>query len=325
MFSFGMSARVEKINFLEAISNGSKINETGFIFPLPFTAYGWVLIFITLVSWLCNGAVLITFLKNRHLVTPFTVYLICLLACDLVQGAVMNPLDTIDSISTYFWMGTIACNVWQYTNYVIGGAIVHSHDMITVNRIWAVTFPHSYKQSHKKRFAVIAVVLMFMYIHVYCLPGLLLEALIYRLPLEISECVLNSASSWKVIAMIVIFDIPILVVVGAYPVLWWKRRGRLRVSSGVVPQKPASSTLSTRSSTSSEAFLTLTVTTFSLLICWAPMELYVTINSFTKARVPIFYNIAVLLYYIQPILDPLLFVLALKDLRQAVTLLVLCR
>lgn len=327
-----MTSRSEKERFLKLYSesNGTAINNTDPIFPLSWTVYGEIVVFLTVLAWLTNGIVLIAFLKNRNLLTSFSVYLVNLLVSNLIQTAVVNTLDIMDSISLYWWMGSRACDLMQYGLYVVGGGIVYSHVLISANRIWAVTFPVSYRNAHRKRISVLTCFLMWMVLNVVCAPGLALESLYYRVPLVIGDCTLNPSTQWKLVAMLVVFDVPIILVFLSYPYLWYLQRKRLRVveiiaeprtHQRITTLKP--STASTRSTKSTETFYMLTAVTISLLFCWVPMELYVTINSFTSLESNSFYDVSVLLYYLQPVLDPLLFMIAFKDLRSEVKSLIM--
>lgn len=319
-----MTFRAEKAAYLEGF-----LNDTGdaVIFPLPWTGYGAGLVFLTLMSWVTNSALLMLFITHRRLLTSFTIYLVSLSIANLLQTAVMSTIDVVDSNSLYWWMGSRTCDLYQYVVYVVGGGIVQSHVLITLNRVWAVSFPVSYRVRHTKRTALVICFVMWLLINIICVPGLVVESLYYRLPENRSDCSVNPGSHWKLTVMIILFDCPILVVILAYPFLCWTHRRRLKTTDKTLEKKRrlglgrVSPVISqSRHAQSSEAFLALTVTTCSIVLCWTPMEIYVTSTIFAVDEIPLFYDIALFLYYLQPVLDPIFFVLALQDLRTTVAL-----
>lgn len=67
----------------------------------------------------------------------------------------------------------------------------------------------------------------------------------------------------------------------------------------------------------SHAFTVLTLLTFSVFITWTPQNIYFTVGAFIPLDYPVMLQITTTLYALQPALDPLFFIVALKDLRDS--------
>ena len=96
------------------------------------------------------------------------------------------------------------------------------HTLITINRIWAVIWPHSYRQNHNTWTACLICVGGWVYVHVNLLPGYVLDILYYRLPLVVNTCYLNTDAQWQwLLAMqVLVYAMALFIMVGSYPIIW---------------------------------------------------------------------------------------------------------
>jgi hypothetical protein len=69
--------------------------------------------------------------------------------------------------------------------------------------------------------------------------------------------------------------------------------------------------------TRSHGNLVLGLLVVSVAICWTPDTVYYLIITFTNMDAPIYYQVATILFSCQTMLDPILFTVALKSLRQS--------
>lgn len=183
-----------------------------------------------------NLFVLAVFCRDKKLRTPFSVYLILLQCCNLIYAIGDYPLAIMGQIYSRWKMGAFACSIHIYALYVFAGITMHTHLLITVNRIWAISFPHSYRIHHNKKVAMLICAGMVSYVHMVCLPGFIMDTLYYRLPIETNGCYLNFESQiiWATTIQFVIYDFPIVFMVAAYPYILYQKvkRNKLRPEGG---------------------------------------------------------------------------------------------
>lgn len=141
-------------------------------------------VIITFLALILNGFVLAMFFKYTHLRTSFAVYIILILSSNLFQITFIN---TVDIYSVYYGSGHVNaafCDAILYRSMVIVGCVVYTHVLITINRIWAISYPISYRNYHNKKTAKILCVSAWTWVHIINLPGLGI-AVYYRRPIEI--------------------------------------------------------------------------------------------------------------------------------------------
>lgn len=118
-------------------------------------------------------------------------YLLNLVVANLSFILLENVLElTVDIYSTW-WTGSAACFIYLYGQYVASAGITHAHINITLNRIWAISLPVSYRNHHTKTVAVLICLVSWGWVHGYMMPGLILNVVYYQAPLETAGCQLN--------------------------------------------------------------------------------------------------------------------------------------
>ncbi|XP_055349188.1 5-hydroxytryptamine receptor 1D-like [Paramacrobiotus metropolitanus] len=288
---------------------------------------------ISPVAVVLNAYCLFVFLIKRELRTPFNVYLRNLLFANLIYTVLNNPLGIVDALFHTWPLGATACNVYTYSLSALGALTVNSHVIITLNRFWAVTFPVNYRTHHNTRTSLMAVALLWIYVHAICLPGIILDALYYRLNLLENRCLLNGAAqfTWNTFVQFVLYAGPVCFILLTYPFILFKhtRRKRIRFS---LSRRASSKAIPTSTPPQeneqtvnlpkpvSERSYALTVTsllTLSILVCWAPNVIVYTVNGFMGIDSPVVFRVISLLFALQSVMDPILFALAMKDLRRA--------
>lgn len=306
-----------------------------------------VAVILSLLTFLSNGFVLAIFVKDQRLRTPFTIYLMNLLCANLILNMI-NPLRTLDI--TYLpglgGAGSPLCQIQKYSDWTSAAVVLHSHVLITINRIWAIAFPVSYRNHHSKTAAIFMCVTAFVYAHFMTVPFQIIDAVHQGLPAGIDHCVINPHEQviYSKFLQIIAYDFPVFLIVAAYPLLYWERNKRSKMidsrsstrisaiartkgsssnpvdSSDLPAPNPRSSSDTTPSKEHRRAFSVLTVLTASIFICWTPSKIYGTLEIFANIQdLPVlFSHIAKFLYGVQAILDPILFAASLKNLRDAI-------
>lgn len=327
-----------------------KDNLTGPAYVLNWTFTPIAETVTSVLSLLFNGFVLLVFSTHHQLRTPFTVYVMGTLSYNCMFAIFNNPFDVMAAIFPSWIFGMITCTFYCYTGWVLSGIVINSHMLITINRIWAITFPISYKQNHRQKTALILTACLWIYVHLLCLPGVVLDAVYYRLPVESNGCYLNTDAqrTWSLVVLFVVFDFPILFISLACPFLLCRQRNFRRIAVGkhsgvdtvsvavelrtiitrparvngatnvgnlVLPNLPSKHSASKERSRS---MLILTALTISILVCYTPQQIFYTILSFVQMDVPLAYTVTAMLFTLQAVLDPILFVCTLKDLRNTI-------
>lgn len=100
------------------------------------------------------------------------------------------------------------------SNNVIACGAMITHLLISLNRIWAVTFPLSYRHTQATKMAFLFCAPLWTYAHVVVLPEMIPKILAIRNPLEIYGC--RARHSMHKAVQILTNVVPVLVVTFAY-------------------------------------------------------------------------------------------------------------
>ena len=335
----------------------NNISNTSFnisaLVQLPFNPWTYISIFslnIFLLATCFNGFVLILFARNANLRTPFTIYITNLYIANLINQIYQQPLTIATHLYSAKYLGRAFCNTYLYGSYVIHSAVFNAHFAITLNRIWAVTSPLTYRLYHNKKFAIVICVMFWIYVHVVMLPGLITNALYYKVPLKMG-CYIDKKRkpllTWSIIEQVMLYDVPLSFLILAYPVICFaevrRRARRTRLvqqgpgnEGSITGAPPGPSSMASRpiigesrSDTSpSKAFTVLTILTCNNGVFLTPLTVGYNLSTALSAGVefPVWltqqwlsqlYIVTPMLFYAQAVADPILFTLALKDLRSA--------
>lgn len=189
-----------------------------------------------ILNLVLNGLVVSFFLLVKNLGT-IAVYIVILLLSNIAIG-VSAMQDFLNSLYGYWWTGSRACDLYQYLNWVAPAVTSHTQLLIAITRIWAITWPVSYRARHTVKLALILNMAVITYVHITGLPGFLLDAIYYRLPEAENGCRLNTAPlrAYVIFANIVLIDTPLVLVLAAAPVMWYQWRRRR--GTGNLPRNP---------------------------------------------------------------------------------------
>lgn len=252
--------------------------------------------------------------------------------------------QSIDIINVLYydnwWLGEVVCGFYKYSIFVFAGIILHLHVLITANRIWAISFPVSYRNKHTKQFAVFLCLGAVGYVHMLCFPGVMLDIMYYRIPLSCG-CILNfvELKSWTTTVQIIVYDVPILFVCGSYLWIAFQYRRQKGTTTAIVhkghqlnqldddvkvPKEmsnerfKAKFTRTRRSQVSSRAFAVLTFLTASIIISGGPSQVYSTVQMFVDFQSCTLDEICLVLYACQTLVDPVAFVIVQNELKNSI-------
>lgn len=133
---------------------------------------------ITVAALITNGSTLLTFLKNRHLLTPFNVYLVNLASANFINALLGNPPEIINSSNAKWPLSQEYCSFYLFATWILSGGVYNSHLLITVDRLWAVMFPDKYRMMRTVKTCVIACIVMWCYVIALILPELIIDQVI---------------------------------------------------------------------------------------------------------------------------------------------------
>ncbi|XP_055345039.1 N-arachidonyl glycine receptor-like [Paramacrobiotus metropolitanus] len=310
-------------------------NTTLIVFDGNLTGIQWNILaglrlFTCTTTFSLNVAVLTVFIMTKKLHTPFNVYLINLLVADIVYVSLSSFQGVIEWLKPNWWGGFALCCVYKYGINAPAACMIWSQVLVTVNRVWAVTWPHLYRTHHTARCAVLTCTAMWMVIHAICVPYLILDSWWDLLPGSLYGCFFNSEAHllYTQIIEISMADFPALFIIVTYPYLLWMtlnrrhrptrpchRRGSAPVSSGGPLDKEHRT-----------AFLVLTLLTISVIIFLVPLPLVMMIglaNSWLAASAS--FRASLWLLEIQAAADTVIIFVSVKDLRDTVAQTLCCR
>ncbi|XP_055349548.1 melanopsin-A-like [Paramacrobiotus metropolitanus] len=294
----------------------------------------------TIATLATNGVVLSLFICRPRLCTPFAMYLINLLTANILM-TLANPLRTIELMRTDWFAWSRWCLVLIYSDWVSSAVVLHSHFLITTNRIWAIVLPISYRNVHNRKVAVGICAVMWLYCHVWLLPLFIRDFLYYGNFDSDRWCIINVNEQlvYSQVIQVVVFLLPYVAILIAYPFLYYRRRMQMRSVMHNQKSIPSSEEHSNKTPASTEqgqlttkkpgrenstGFTVLTVQTISVFICWTVTKVYGTVGTFMDIEIGWLGQLGTTMYLVQMVLDPILFTLALPDLRAAAVQLIKC-
>ncbi|XP_055345040.1 P2Y purinoceptor 8-like [Paramacrobiotus metropolitanus] len=279
----------------------------------------------TTTIWL-NVALLSVFIVTKKLHTPFNTYLINLLIADIAYLTLSSFQGVIEWLKPNWWGGVTLCCLYKYGINTPAACMVWAQVLVTVNRLWAVTFPHSYRTRHTTRWAVGACVAMWAVMHLFYAPYLIMDVWRYPLPGPLYGCRINADAQPVYVRIIFVSmaDFPVLFIVATYPYLLWKtvKRNRClavssrRISAAFIPA-PCGRPLDKEHRT---AFLVLTLLTISVIIFLSPLPLVLMIGQATHVLAPgASFRATLWLLEIQAAADTVIIFVSVKDLRETIS------
>nr|XP_055351840.1 muscarinic acetylcholine receptor M1-like [Paramacrobiotus metropolitanus] len=279
-----------------------------------------------IAALLANSGVIILIMGKDKLQTTFNMYIVALALSNIAYAIIYGTLSIMNwGFTGQSWtLGVAACTARIYRDYALGAVTVHLHLLVSLTRAWALFGPMSYRSHHTIRLAVAFCIGAVVYVHIPLLPGIILDAMYYRLPAKYG-CWINTAPQpvWATFTTVVIFVLPKLLIPTCYPVLLWKTVQRRRIAAVLRGRgndsPPQSSTPSNarveKEGNASRPFIVLTLFTIGVLVCWIPSLIFYILAYFIPpTEMPTFSEVVGVLYSLQAILDPIFFCLSVRDL-----------
>ncbi|XP_055344688.1 cysteinyl leukotriene receptor 1-like [Paramacrobiotus metropolitanus] len=200
----------------------------------PNTAFlGYLHGSLAVVSFLSNTFILTVFTKSSQLWTPFSVYIVSLSLLDLVNTCT-NRFVLISQFLKIPWLlGDGYCYFSLFATTVITGSIIHTQALISINRLWAVTFPNHYRLHHSIKVSACSEIGVVLYLSAWTLPGFILtDPRSYFIP---QACMYDFShkSILFILTGICTHFFPQIFILSMYPFIYWKVRVVMRRKVGV--------------------------------------------------------------------------------------------
>ncbi|GAV03879.1 hypothetical protein RvY_14248 [Ramazzottius varieornatus] len=340
----------------------SNFNPTGLLdtsrIPQPAWSFSaLVALFAIIAGGILNLTVLTVFISRRSLRNSFGVYLMNLLVVDSTLVLLHGPFNLIDKYYPSWTLGHRVCSFVNYMSYAYQNLIILGHFLIAFNRVWAVVFPFSYRTHHTTKVAVALCASAWIILNICNIPVAIITTVITPGAINGTlRCDIDPErlGVWDPISQILLFDIPILCVILAYPVVCYKsffsnRQQKVAPLAGThtmvrgrqgthFPTDKTSAHHGEREGEdhrekdrrtrivvcgralngSPTGFLTLTLTTCSFILCLMPKEAYYTWLMATDIDPPGVADIVDVLHRLTTVFDPLLVVLGNTELRMII-------
>ncbi|GAV04861.1 hypothetical protein RvY_15073 [Ramazzottius varieornatus] len=291
---------------------------------------------LTPLAVILNCAVLVPLVINQRSQPAFNIYLINLTISNLAYSVTILPFDIVSSVHINWPLGYGACLLFQYSIWAIHGCIIHSHILLTLNRLWAVFLPVHYHRAQVKHFrvAVVVCLCMWVYVNLVAVPGLTITKIVF----ERSPCFLDIPSHpryWQV-AQGLLYDSTLAFLALAIPVVWYKRRHRRRnrvVSAMNAPHPTHSRTVQSFQQSTQQVsketqaqmerrvvnersyFQVWLVLTSVTVLCWAPLIVFYATAVFSGTVLQELMEAGTALYSLTPLIDPILITIIMPTMR----------
>ncbi|XP_055353245.1 5-hydroxytryptamine receptor 1E-like [Paramacrobiotus metropolitanus] len=247
------------------------------------------------------------------------------------------PFGTIFAAKPNWYPGWQVCAVYLYVLYPLTACQLWAQALITLNRIWAIFHPFSYRMMHTTRMAIFACTFLWAFIHIFGIPLIVTNVTWYRLP-GTFYCAINEAAQPVTVHAfeIIMLDVTMCIIYAAYPLLLYKVWSSFRKRSMRVTSSTKMGTFTSRNSQNSSEtarlplqnlkrrhvarrpLVILWLLTISATVCCTPLCIVLLLVSWTAVQPNAFwYNLGSLLYIVQPLLDPVVLIIGLDSLRGA--------
>ncbi|XP_055336596.1 alpha-2B adrenergic receptor-like [Paramacrobiotus metropolitanus] len=281
-------------------------------------------------------------------ITPFTIYLLAIFASNVVHLSVVRTLGIVNDLRGMWPFGRAECMLFLYFEKVISIIPVMTHVLISVNRLWAVVYPVSYREHHTKTMATLICLGVVAYANILDLPPFLLDRLRYYNWDKSKGCpeITGTFILWTQIETFLNRFLPLLFIIVAYIFLIIKRwQKKKKLQPGEKRDKPRKNTdakalpsaqnvcrirmASCRKQNRSRdkqphnvknnlpvrtvrPFMILTLTCISVLICWIPVDVYFLAMKFNARMSQTVFIVTGTLFSVQMIFDPLVWLVSLR-------------
>ncbi|XP_055353629.1 muscarinic acetylcholine receptor M2-like [Paramacrobiotus metropolitanus] len=215
-------------------SNASNVSlSTGYAYPDPPSLDTLVPLGIILISAIIttvggNGFIIYAFLRFPHLRTQFNTYIFNLSIADLFVGIIVMPSFFLYNCYGYWPFGEPMCSVWVFTDWFMTFESVMVLAVISVERLWSVTWPVTYKQWHTPGQVRLVIVCTWVFVASIWMPAFFYDRFNHDNVVE--DCAWDPAKNYAGGFYIGVLGYlaPFITMVVSYTIVGFKMRKRFR-------------------------------------------------------------------------------------------------
>ncbi|XP_055344685.1 5-hydroxytryptamine receptor 1B-like [Paramacrobiotus metropolitanus] len=200
--------------------------------PLQNTKFmGYIYMMLTIFSYFSNTFLLFVYYRCPSLHTPFSIYVVSLSISDLCKSLTNGIMKTTNNLQLPWFLGDPYCLLCMFSARTVTAIMRYIQVLISFNRFWAVTFPHSYRTHHNKKFAVGLVIGAILFVNVWALPGFITQDLHNRTGTERKFCLVpfeKQTSVYYYFYGVIINLVPQALIIMMYPFIYYKVKKVLR-------------------------------------------------------------------------------------------------
>lgn len=168
------------------------MNRTHLPYNCLLELVNYYLVFSCAATLLCNGVLVLAYVRVRSLRTCFNAYILNLSIAEILMACTGMPGAFARAWLGFWPLSGEFCIFFQYCMDVFGSAIRYGHLLIAGNRSWAVSFPLHYKRNYKDaRVPIFAIIGMWIFVNMLHLP-ILVPAGIWPIQGD-KSCIKNTA------------------------------------------------------------------------------------------------------------------------------------
>ncbi|XP_038672273.1 muscarinic acetylcholine receptor M2-like [Scyliorhinus canicula] len=191
---------------------------------------------LSLVTIIGNILVMASIRVNRQLQTINNYFIFSLACADLVIGAFSMNLYTIYTVTGYWPMGTVVCDLWLAVDYVASSASGMNLLIISFDRYFCVTKPFSYPVRRTPTFAGMMIAAAWVLSFILWVPAILFwQFIVGERTVGEDECYVQFLSNPAVIFVTAIaaFYLPVIIMVILYVQISRASRSRVKDDTNV--------------------------------------------------------------------------------------------
>ncbi|XP_072559187.1 trace amine-associated receptor 1-like [Paramormyrops kingsleyae] len=313
-------SETESVHYCFESSNTSCLK---LVYPTTIRASLYVLLGATiLLTVLGNLLIIVTISHCKQLHTPTNYLILSLAVSDFLLGAVVMPPSLIRSLETCWYLGDWFCKIHSSIDVLLATASIFMLYLISLDRYFAVSRPLLYHTLITARVAKCMILICWV-LSALVSFGMELNSLtiqdVYLTELNCEgRCTVLLDKVSSILSSLFLFFIPGLFMLGLYLkilVIAHKQARSLQVT--ILTNRIHEKTRIILSKMEQKSTRTLGIVTGVYLSCWSPCFIYTIIDPVTGLSTPYMYDILVWIYYLNSVVNPIIYSLLFKWFRES--------
>ncbi|OQV19423.1 hypothetical protein BV898_06537 [Hypsibius exemplaris] len=276
-----------------------------------------------------NGIIIAAIASRRELRTGFNFYILNIAFTDVCAALTSIPGQFLNQYRDHgYLLNPLSCTVLiMYGAYVLAAVSRYAHVLLAVNRLWALTFPLSYRQRRTRRSALLFILASWFLVHALSLPLVVRGRMNASPAVQSCDFDISHQRPYAFAHDMICFCVPLVLVALIYGFIVVKLILRMR-RKHVSPAGSKGSTAVVEAAKcarrrSKERVLLYLV--ILLVVCWTPAKVYWLMVELDHYWNTTFFVVQFFGQYAHHWLSPILCYLAMDDVRNRVNQMLKCR